>query len=134
VRDRSFLTELLVLSLAAALAWPGLASGAPSSASPTANVPSKATVNKAGILGRSRQVKSLAERDPSTPRGMLDDDPAILADNSEEWIEGSISLTLPAGGEFTCGTLPVTTHEVNQIIAPSLHHAAIIDLLCTYRC
>jgi hypothetical protein len=134
VGDRPFLTELLVLSLAAALAWPGLASGAPPSPAYTANVLSQAALNKAGILGKSRQIKPLAERDASTPRGVLDDDPVILADSSEEWIEGSTSFTLPAGGEFISGALPVTTLDVNLIKAPAPPHAALIDLLCTYQC
>jgi hypothetical protein len=98
------------------------------------SIVTQTAVGKAGILGRTRQVNRLTDSDSATPRGVLDDDPAILADSSEEWIEHSTSIAIPASGEFNCGTLPVTRHQVNLIIAPAPRDATLIDLLCSYQC
>lgn len=128
---RSFLTELLVLLLAAALGWPGWTCGAPSSSSKATSVRSRAVDRQACILGRSRQVKPVPEHDPLTRPAGLDDDPAIPADSSEEWIEGSTGLSLPASVESGCGIFATTAPYSGLIVTSGqvmLRHRSAVQL------
>jgi hypothetical protein len=134
VRDRSFLTELLALMLAAALGWPGSGNGFPPKPPVTTGVRCHSTTIRAGTRAVSGQIKPIAEHDASTPRGVLDDDPAILADNSEEWIQGSTGCGLPAVGEFASRLICAKRRMAGAIADPALSQPALIDRLCRYQC
>ena len=87
-----------------------------------------------GYAQRSRHVKPLAKRDPSAPGGMLDDDRAILDDNSEEWIQGSAGSGLLAVGKFATHSAYVAKRHAIVIANPILNLPALAHWLCSYQC
>lgn len=134
VADCSFLTDFLVLSLAAALCWPGSPRCASSSAAEGTGVGRPASAIQTGIHGRSGPGKPLAKHDSAARRGVLDDDPAILADSSEDCCEGLTAFAVLAGNGLNCRTSPLATHEADLIFPSAPRPATLIDLLCSYQC
>lgn len=134
VGHRSLLTDLVVLSLAAALGWPDPGFGGLSIPPAPTSAGATPMVVGAGIRDRSHPFKPLAKRDPSTSRGVLDDDPAILIDNAEEWIEGSTCPVLPAMEDFTADRFPVAMRLVIMIDDFAPAQPALIDWLHCYQC
>ncbi len=66
----------------------------------------------------------MPEHDPLTRPAGLDDDPAIPADSSEEWIEGSTGLSLPASVESGCGIFATTAPYSGLIVTSGPGHVA----------
>jgi hypothetical protein len=134
VGDRSLLTELLILLLAATFTWPCSGYGSPGKPSELASVQSKSQVAHAGVGTQAGEFKPAPERHHSVRRGVLDDDPAILDDNSEDWIEGPAGFALAFTAELAHGSFPMTIPCARLIAGLAATHAAPIDFSCCYRC
>jgi hypothetical protein len=79
-------------------------------------------------------MRPLAERDPSTPRGALDDDPAILDNNAEEWIQDSGGIPPRPISDLAAGMHSLTTRVAGPSAEQAPTHPALIHWLCSYRC
>ena len=134
VADRSFLSELLALLLAATLGWPCAGYGSPDKQSETTSGRSETAVAGARVRARCCEYKAVPVRQLTTPRGVLDDDPAILDDDSEDGIEGSSAFVPPSTAELAHGCYPVAVPSARVIGGLAATHAASIDFLCRYQC
>ena len=134
VGDRSLLTELLVLVLAATFAFPCSACGSTSKDSSAVRVRSQTRpVNGQAADGRDQVKQPLLDRHHSKLRTVLDDDPAILGD-SEDWVEGPTGFA-PQNPDFPApDPLRVTNQRVGTMACPPHTHARLIQLLCIYQC
>jgi hypothetical protein len=134
VGDRSFVSSFLSLLLAATLVWPCGGYGSPGKPSESTNDRSEAPGVHVRVQGRSCEFKAVAGRHISTPRAVLDDDPAILGDDSEDGIKGSSTLVPPLKAEFAYGYFAVTAPLARLMAGLAATHAAPIDFLCSYQC
>jgi hypothetical protein len=133
VGDRSFLTEIVALFLAISLAWPSSGYTRVGQAPSTSVVPVVTSSEGHSLIrARSQGLETVPERHASKLRGVLDDDPAMLSDDSEDWIEDSTGLTAaypaaPAHGSFfmVASLLGVNAGPPQT---PPIH------LLCRYQC
>jgi len=78
--------------------------------------------------------KAIPGRHLSTPRAVLDDDPAILCDASEDGIEGFTALASLTTTERAHGSLTAWVPLGGLIAHLGVTHAATIDFLCRYQC
>jgi hypothetical protein len=134
VGDRSFLSNLLALMLVATLAWPCGGSVAPCKPSDAASVGREVPGVHVPLGGQSCELSAIPGRHVSTPRAILDDDPAILCDDSEDGIEGSAAFVPQCTAELARGCIPVTAPLARSIAGVATIHAAPIDFLCSYQC
>jgi hypothetical protein len=135
VGDRSFLTEILALLLAASLAWPN--SGYARAGQVASSTPFPVIASSAGdplFRARSQGFKPVPERHLLKFRGVLDDDPAMLSDDLEDWIEDFSGLVAaypatPAHGSFFMAN-PVVGMNAGLPPTPT----SPIHVLCRYQC
>ena len=133
VGDRSLLTELLAILLVANFVWPCAGYGSAGISSGPMRGHAESPVARAGLGVRSRDYKPFPGRRVSTPRGVLDDDPAILYDDSDDWIEGSTRLVPPPVAEAARSSFPVTVLFAGLTASRAAPHTAR-DFLGSFRC
>jgi hypothetical protein len=134
VADRSFLTEILSLLLVAALVWPCSGVTARGKASDSASARFESSVAHAAVKARPHGDKSVPERRFSKFRGILDNDPAILCDDSADWVEGSTGFVAAYPAAPAHGSFSVPAPVAGMIAGPSPVQAAPIQFLCRYQC
>jgi hypothetical protein len=135
VGDRSFLTEILALFLAAGLAWPGTGCTRSGQAAISSLVPVVASsVGHPLLRARSQGFKPAPERHMSKLRGVLDDDPAMLSDESEDWVEDFSGLVADYPADHAHGSfyLAVPVVGMNAGFPPT--PTSQIHVLCRYQC
>ena len=132
--DRSFLSDLLALLLVATLVWPCSGYSSPGKPSDLASARADVPLAHARIKAQSCEFKVSPGRHFSTPRAILDDDPAILCDDSEDGIEGSAAVVPPSTAELAYGCIAVTAPLACLIARLAAIHARPIDFLCSYQC
>jgi hypothetical protein len=135
VGDRSFLTELLALVLAATFVCPCSAYGSVGKPSPSVSGCSQnrwVVEGSVNVLPHATQ--SAPDRHASKLRGVLDDDGAILGDDSEDWLEWPAGLSPQYPASSAPGLLPVTGQIVGMLAGPSHTYAWPIHFLCSYQC
>ena len=133
--DRSYFTEILALVLAASVAWPnsGFTRTGQAAISITSSV-IESHLGDALFQAPNQGFKAVPERPLLKQRRVLDDDPAMLSDDSEDWIEDSNSLVAaypaaPAHGSFFTATLAV---GMNAGVPPA--STAPRQMFCRYQC
>jgi hypothetical protein len=134
VGDRSFLSNSLALLLVATLIWPCAGYGSLGKPSESTSVRSEAALAHAPVGARSCEFTAIPGRHFSTPRAVLDDDPAILCDDSEDGIEGSAAVVPLSTAELAYGCIAVTAPLARLIARLAAIHARTIDFLCSYQC
>jgi hypothetical protein len=132
---RSFLTEILALLLAASMAWPN--SDYTRTCQTAGSTALPAVASSAGqplIRARSQGLKPVPERQPSKLRGALDDEPAMLPDESDDWNEDFSALvaTYPAAAAHGSFFMATPVAGMNAGLAPT--PTSPIDALCRYQC
>ncbi len=135
VADRSFLTDLLVLVLAATFVCPCSLYG-------SAGKPSDSTIagregrpdNARGMRASNHACQPAPDRHASKLRGVLDDDPAIVRDDSEDWLEGPTGFAPQYMAPPCAGFLPVIDQIVMTLAGPSRNPTWPIHFLCSYQC
>jgi len=121
--------------LAASLVWPSSGfTGNGRSANSIAVPIIASSVGQPQIRARSQGFKPVPDRHISKLRGVLDDDPAMLADEWEDWIEDSIGLVsaylaAPAHASF----FMATTVDGMCASLPSAPTSPL-HVLCRYQC
>jgi hypothetical protein len=135
VVDRSYFTEILALLLAASVGWPnsGFTRTGQAAISTTSSV-IESHLGAALFLAPNQGFKPVPERHLLKQRRVLDDDPAMLSDDLEDWIEDSNGLVAaypaaPAHGSFFTATLAV---GMNAGVPPA--STAPRQMFCRYQC
>jgi hypothetical protein len=134
VGDRSLLTELLAILLVANFTWPCSGYGSLCTPSGPTHVYSGSSEAHSGVRVRSRDDKPFPERRVSTPRGVLDDDPAILCDDSEDWFEGCTRFVPAPMAELVHSSFVDMIPFAGFFAGRATTHTLPIDFLCSYRC
>jgi hypothetical protein len=135
VGDRSFLTEILAVLLAASVAWPSL--GYTRTCQSTSSVVVPVVASSAGhplFRARSQGFKAVPERHPLKLRGVLDDDPAMVCDESEDWMEvfSCLVAAYPAAPAHASFFMPTPVVGMNAGFPPT--PTSPIHVLCRYQC
>jgi hypothetical protein len=86
------------------------------------------------IRAGSQGFKPVSERHLSKLRGILDDDPAMLPDESEDWVEDFSGLVAayPAAAAHGSFFMAAPVVVMNAGLAPT--PTSPIDVLCRYQC
>jgi hypothetical protein len=134
VGDRSFLSDLLSLLLVATLVWPCSGYGFPGKPSDVTSARAGIPLAHARVKAQSCEFKASPGRHFSTTRAILDDDPAILCDDTEDAIKGSAALMPSTTTELAYGCFAVTAPLARLIACVASSRAAPIDFLCSYQC
>ena len=134
VGDRSNLTKAFALILAATVGWPALGLPSLGRGPSSTKAYSEIRVSAPGAPNHTLELKSVTERHRSVINGFLDDDSALVCDDTEDWVEVCASLELeyqavPAPGPVSIPLVPLRT------ISPCFSsHSAPIQCLCRYQC
>jgi hypothetical protein len=135
VGDRSFLTEILALMLAVSLVWPN--AGSTRSDQPTSSkcqLIGERSLGNPLIRSQAQAFKPAPERQLFKHRGVLDDDPAVLADESEDWIEDFSSFAAAYSSAPAPGLVFMVTPVVGINAGSPPNAMSLIHALCRYRC
>ena len=135
VGDRSFLTEILALFLAAGLAWPSSGCTRSGQAAISTLVPVVASsVGHPLLRARSEGLKPAPERHLSKLGGVLDDDPAMLSDESEDWVEDLSGLVTDYPAAHARASFFMTAPVVGMNAGFLRTPTSPIHVLCRYKC
>jgi hypothetical protein len=135
VGDRSLLTEIVALLLAASIAWPGSGYTCARQAASATIVPVVAsTVGHPLMRARNQGFKAVPERHLSKLGGVLDDDPAMLSDDSDDWIEDLPGLLAACPAAHAQGTFSMAAAVVGMNAGLPPTPRSPIHVLCRYQC
>jgi hypothetical protein len=135
VVDRPFLTELLVVLLIATFVWP--VSGYSPAAKPCTSINRPSEVlgtAQTEVSARTHACQPVPEGHPSKFRGVLDDDQAILCDDSEDLLESTAGFSLPYPAVLAFGPFRLASQTIGLTSSLSHTHTAPIHFLCSYQC
>jgi hypothetical protein len=132
VGDRSLLTEIVALLVAASIAWPGSGYTCARQAASATIVPVVAsTVGHPLMRARNQGFKAVPERHLSKLGGVLDDDPAMLSD---DWIEDLTGLLAACPAAHAQGTFSMAAAVVAMNAGLPPTPRSPIHVLCRYQC
>jgi hypothetical protein len=135
VGDRSFLTEILALLLAASLVWPNSGAVRPEQAASCIIVPTFASFSGHSLIrARSQGFNPVSERQALKLRGILDDDPAVPSDESENWIEDFSGLIADCPVASAHGLFFIDTSAAGMNSGLPPIPTSPIHALCRYQC